>query len=312
MPIERRQVVTTRSIHAMGCGDVFIAHITTEHFIRGVITINVRLHGSTRDLRVGLPVLGTSSPRLVIFPAVAAMDIFKIQTKTCVKGLWFACDAIQAKHIVRRAAFEMTANWTEYGGPLRLSMDLEYLQTHHRRSSMDDRGFLDEPPLPLATSSSFLRSTSDSPQTVRSADDGESLEKKIPSKKVKRTRQEGLSLGNVSSLSMAMSNEEVMSLGSASSGNHHGSPVLDSPATLTNMSATPSSPSSSTPPTPTSHDCTARGARLCLPPWEEVERVGAGGGRGGVRGMGRGAEVCGCEGVGGGGGGGMRGVCVQD
>jgi len=125
-------------------------------------------------------------------------------------------------------------------------------------------------------------------RTLRSADDGESLEKKIPSKEVKRTRQEGLSLGNVSSLSMAMSNEEVMGLATASCGNDHGSPVLDSPATLTNMSATPSSPSSSTPPTPTPtpHDCTARGARLCLSPWEEVERGGCGrrgsvGGRGG-------------------------------
>jgi len=230
----------------MGCEDVYIAHITTEHFIRGVITINMRPHGSTRDLRVGLPVLGTSSPRLVIFPAVAVMDIFKIQTKTCVKGLWFACDAIQAKHIVRRAAFKMKADWTAYGGPLRLSMNLEYLQTHHRRS-MDDRGVFDEPPLPLATSSSFLSSTMDSLQTVRSADDGESPEKNIPEKKGeemeiegKRIRQGELSLGNVDGLSMGMSNEEVMmSLGNGSSGNYHGSRELDSPDSLRNTSYSP-------------------------------------------------------------------------
>lgn len=232
---------------AMGCEDVYIAHITTEHFIRGVITINMRPHGSTRDLPVGLPVLGTSSPRLVIFPAVAVMDIFKIQTKTCVKGLWFACDAIQPKHIVRRAAFKMKADWTEYGGPLRLSMNLEYLQTQQRRS-MDDRDVLVEPPLPLATSSSFLSSTMDSPQTVRSADDGESPEKKIPKEKGeeteiegKRTRQGEPSLGNVDGLSMGMSNEEVMmSLGTGSSGNHHGSPMLDSPDTSKNTSIHPS------------------------------------------------------------------------
>ena len=68
-----------KKCRAMGCEDVYIAHITTGHFIRAVITINMRLHGSTRDLRLGLPVLGTSSPpRLVVFPAVAVMDIFKI------------------------------------------------------------------------------------------------------------------------------------------------------------------------------------------------------------------------------------------
>jgi hypothetical protein len=176
-----------KKYRAMGCENIYVAHITTKHFIRGVITINMRPHGSTRDIPVRLPVIGTISPRLVIFPAVAVMDIFQIQTKTCVKDLWFACDAIQPKHIVRRAAFKLPADWRGYGGLTRLAMNLECLKMQNRRS-VDDRGGLDKPQL---LGSSFLCSSRDGPQIVRSADDGEGREKKISEQKGDEMEIEG-------------------------------------------------------------------------------------------------------------------------
>lgn len=179
-----------KKYRAMGCENIYVAHITTKHFIRGVITINMRPHGSTRDIPVRLPVIGTSSPRLVIFPAAAVMDIFQIQTKTCVKDLWFACDAIEPKHIVRRAAFKLPADWRGYGGLTRLGMNLECLQIQHRRS-VEDRGVLGEPPLLVATGSSFPCSSRDGPQIARSADDGESPEKEIPGQKGDEMEIEG-------------------------------------------------------------------------------------------------------------------------
>lgn len=148
--------------HAMGCSDVYIIHITTENFVRGTVNLRLRPHGTGQPRPVGLPFLGVLSPSLFIFPAVAVMDFFKIETKTCVKGLWFATDLIPPRHIVRRQARKMTVDWRGWDATWNLRPGIEGLEM----------GVTDDQPMPLA----LLAPRSPSPEstTPRTAETGTS------------------------------------------------------------------------------------------------------------------------------------------